>query len=364
MTNCGAREKSVGNNPRGDASHVGSNFGRPVQSGILIVLAAVTLAMTASCGSQEDEGVETKASALAGQFVSCKLGSPPPAGFPQKKCLFSQINSAICFCYPADSNTVDEMAYYVVTILHTPPGNMSSISYANGSTVGTVEQITNTMQSGVDVDLTVATPGGGADVEGKWTEGTVSGVQNLIQTINTNTVGIVQSQDIATHIYDQFVLWLNPEFKAHINGVTAQVTSNLGPAATMWSATGQSVSSLGPDGKRKMEIITVSGNALANPSARTPAESGFLGHLTTKQISQILALDDFYGNDAYDPSANPSLYRYVTTLDLAGPEPGSPITPNTGTTIEYDSQHDPIDGNVSHQEVTVKAGPKFEANTS
>jgi hypothetical protein len=313
----------------------------------------------AACGGQENDRVETTTSALAGQSVQCQFRSPPPAGFPQKKCFFSQINSAICFCYPADSNTTDEMDYQIVTILHTPPGNMSSISYANGSTIGSVEQITNTMQAGVDVDLTVATPGGGADAEGKWTEGTISGTQNLVQTINTNAVGIAQSQNIATHIYDQFVLWLNPEFKAHINGVTAQVTSTIGPRSTMWSATGQNVSSIGPDGKPKMQIITVSGNALANPSARTPAESGFLAHLTATEISQILALDDFYGNDGFDPSAHVSEYRYVTTLDLAGPEPGSPITPNTGTTVEYDSQNDAIDGNVSHQELTIKTGPKF-----
>jgi hypothetical protein len=127
----------------------------------------------------------------------------------------------------------------------------------------------------------------------------------------------------------------------------------------MWSTTGQSVSSVAPDGTRKMQIISVTGNALANPSARTPAESGFLAHLTATQIAQILALDDFYGNDAYDPSTHQSLYRYVTTLDLAGPEPGSPITPNTGTTVEYDSQNDPIDGTVQHAEMTIKAGPKF-----
>jgi hypothetical protein len=84
-----------------------------------------------------------------------------------------------------------------------------------------------------------------------------------------------------------------------------------------------------------------------------------VGHITQAQISNILALDDFYGNDSFDPAAHPALYRYVATLDLAGPEPGSPIVTNVGTTIEYDSQKDKIDGTVNHQELTVRAGPKF-----
>jgi hypothetical protein len=347
-----------------EATATGSNS-RSLHSGygpgtITHILVAAIVATIVSCGGDQSDGTEVKTSALLGQGIACKFLQPPPAGFPQKLCVNTTINSAVCVCYPADANTTDEMAYQLVTILHAPPGNMSSISYANGSTLGSVEQITNTSQSGIDIDLTSASPIGGADAEGKWTEGTVTGTQNLMQTINTNTVGIVQSQDIPAHAFDLFVLWLNPEFKAHISGVTGKVLSTtIGPAATMWSTTGQAVSSIGPDGSRKMQIISVTGNALANPSARTPAESGFLAHLSTTQISQILAQDDFYGNDAYDPSAHPSLYRYVTTLDLAGPEPGSPVTPNTGTTVEYDSQADTIDGTVNHAELTIKAGPKF-----
>jgi hypothetical protein len=335
---------------------------RPVQMGTSMILAVGGLITAMSCGGQQDDTAEkTSSNAVAGHGIGCAFNKPLPAGYPQRVCQFAppRIIPTFCLCYPPDAYTNDLLDYQLVTVLHSPPGNMSSISYANGSTLGSVEQITSTSQFGLDVDLTTSTPGGGADVEAKWTEGTVTGSQRMIQTINTNSVGIAVSQDVTSHEYDEFVLWLNPELRGHISGITGKVSATLGPAGTMWSATGQPISSAGPDGKARMQMVTVTGKALANPSARTPAENGFLSRLSQSQIAEILSLDDFYGNDAFDPGADPSQYRYVTTLDLSGPEPGSPITPSTGTTVEYDSQNDPIDGNVNHQEVTVKVGPKF-----
>ena len=106
-----------------------------IRGGIALMVVAGSLTVLTSCGGQADDSVDTKTSAVvAGTYVQCTFSAPAPAGYPQKKCLFSQINSSICFCYPPDSNTVDEMDYQLITVLHTPPGNMSSISYANGST--------------------------------------------------------------------------------------------------------------------------------------------------------------------------------------------------------------------------------------
>jgi hypothetical protein len=322
----------------------------------------LAIGVVVEAGSCAPPDIETKTSAIAGQGVQIPWTKLCPVGYPQRVCQTGQVKPVLqvtCVCFPPDVNTSDDMAYQVVTIVHAPPGNMSSLSYPSGSTVGTVEQVTNTTQLGFDLDLSVSTPGGGADSESKWLMGKVSGHQNLVQTINTDTIGIVQTQDIPSHAYDVFYLWLNPTLTAHQSGITGRLSAQVGPSSFMWSPAGQRVSSVGPDGLAKMQVVAITGNALANPAARTPAEQGFVGHLTPAQIADILALDDFYGNDSFDPAQYPSLYRYVTTLDLSGPEPGSPIVTNDGKTIEYDSQNDHIDGSAQHAESTVRAGPKF-----
>jgi hypothetical protein len=246
------------------------------------------------------------------------------------------------------------MTYKVVALLRPPPGNMSSISYDSGSTVGTVEQITNTEQFGLVASFNSTA----LDIEGKWTVGSVSGHQDTLLTHNINTVALGQTSNTLDHAYDTFYIWLNPVLNGRQSGITGQLSATMTAAPTMRSPTGGLISSLGPDGQPRMQIVPISAHALANPWARTPAQQGFFGHLTQEQISAILALDDLYASPGYDPAAHPEAYRYVTTLNLNGPELGAPVIPSSGTTIQYDSSHDTIDGNVNHQEVTVKAGGK------
>jgi hypothetical protein len=173
-------------------------------------------------------------------------------------------------------------------------------------------------------------------------------------------VGLQNSKDIADHDYDVFYIWLNPKAAVTESGVTATLSNVTWSAdSTMWSTNGTQVSSAGPDGQPRMQIEPISAHALANAAARTPSEQGLFGHLTADQVNQILALDDFYANPSFDPGSNPTLYRYVTTLELAGPERGSPVVTSAGTTIEYDGQNDPIDGQANHEEVTLKTGGGF-----
>jgi hypothetical protein len=318
---------------------------------------AAIVAAVASCGAPREQVEEVHGAAVAGQGVNCIVPGPIPPGYPQRANCHTgnKFGIATCTCYPADVTSRDTMAYQVVTILRAPPGNMSSITYSAGSTVGTVEQITNTNQFGQAYSLT----GGVVDADGKWTVGSVSGTQNLLQTINTNTISLVQSANTPNQAYDTFYIWLNPVLLGRQSGISAAISASMSADSTMWSATGTLISSLGPDGQPRMQIEPISVNALANPGARTPSEHGFFDHLTTDQVNAILALDDFYADPSFDPSQHPEAYRYVTTLDLTGPEQGSPVIINSGSTIEYDSQNDPIDGNVNHEEVTIKAGGKF-----
>jgi FG-GAP-like repeat len=330
---------------------------RPNLSSTRPVVVTVAALMALSSCNADSSGVDEVQSALAGTSVPCL--APPtalPAGYPQRiGCHSNGGLIAACTCYPADVTSTDKVPYQVVTILYAPPGNMSSISYASGSTVGTSEQITRTNQLGSAISVEA----GAVTADGKWTDGLVTGTQDVMQTINTSSIGVAQSQDIPNHAYDTFYIWLNPLLNGTLSGITAKVSAAMVPQSVMWSATGAQVSSLGSEGKPRMQIEAISANALANPSARTPSEQGFFGHLTSAQIAQILTLDDFYSNPNFDPAANPKAYRYVTSLSLNGPEQGSPVTPNSGATIEYDSQHDPIDGTASHAETTVQVGPSF-----
>src|SRR5579859_6361168 len=327
------------------------------------------VASLASCGPAGDEvqshpGAEevlSQSSALAGQSVTCYQGFATPPGFPQQTdCIGTKFGLVVCKCYPADTKTTDLLPVKLVTIAYPPPGNMSSVTYSAGSKIGSIEQITDTLQGGNVIEVEA----GGVDVEAKWTSGQVQGSQHMIQTVNTDTVGLVQSQNPLDHSFDVFYLWLNPAMDGRKSGITGEVSATMYPSNFMWSPTGQQVSSLGPNGAPRMQIISITANALANPAARTPAETGYLAHLTSAQISELLSLDDFFSNPAFDPATDTNGYRYVETLQLDGPEPGSPIGVNTGDMIEYDSENDSIDGHVSHKEATVKIGGDFSLGTN
>jgi len=312
----------------------------------------------AACGADPSwtaESVAEDQSAVLGQGVPCFSPGPTPPGYPQRTNCHGSKLGIVCTCYPADVTSSDPMPYKVVTILRPPPGNMSSISYSSGSTVGTVEQITNTRQFGQVYSFS----GGVVDIDGKWTVGSVTGHQDTLLTTNTNTVALNQSTNTIDHAFDTFYIWLNPVLNGRQSGITANLGASMTAASTMRSPTGGLISSLGPDGVPRAQIVPISGYALANPSARTPAQQGFFGHLTEAQITAILALDEFQGSPNFNPADHPEAYRYVTTLELTGPELGSPVVPSSGTTIQYDSSHDTIDGSVNHQEATIKAGGSF-----
>jgi hypothetical protein len=335
-----------------------SQIGRPFKVDLVapkFLAVALAVAAVASCGTDAPGDAVPVAELTVGQYVFCSINGPPPAGYPEYVCPNPK---GFCKCYPPDATETRFPPYQVVTILYPPPGNMSSITYTVGSTVGSVEQVQLTNQFGTGFEMTLGGPEAGVttDFEAKFTAGSVTGHQNLDQIINTSTLGSMVQQDISNHAEDLFYIWLNPEVDLAQSSIDGAIRMNIRATAERWDENGNLVSYRGPDGQPRMQIEPISAAALDDPTLRTPEEHGWFDHLSRSYIDQILGLDDFYRHPAFDPANHPELYRYVQTFDLTGPEKANSNIPVTGGTIEYDSMRDTIDGTAAHAEITVKGG--------
>src|SRR5580698_6329902 len=67
-------------------------------------------------------------------------------------------------------------AYHLTSLIYAPPGEGSEVEYANGSTMGTTTEVTNTFKIGASVSTGGGFLGNGADVSLAFSAGSKDGI--------------------------------------------------------------------------------------------------------------------------------------------------------------------------------------------
>ena len=207
-------------------------------------------------------------------------------------------------------------------LLYRAPGNQSSVSYGQGSTLGSAWTTTTSNQYDGTWSLTagvtagsgggggggsVSVSGGGSGtVNGGFTSASSS--SNTVTTTKTTTesLSLVSSGDALDHESDVFILWTNPEMVLTLTGTApTQVVT----------ATMQTI------GNQPMSWLAVTAGELdGSVTPADPTVATFLAKLTAADKTSILALDALR---AGDPSWYPQRYVALpSTIEVAGPDVG------------------------------------------
>jgi hypothetical protein len=116
--------------------------------------------------------------------------------------------STACFCLPdpqIDTLVIDPR-YWVLTILHAPPGRASSVTYGASSTTGSRVEVKGSLYNGFDVKVESSI----TEQEQKFETGTIDGVSVETHKTAGSTMSLDAQDDAINYGKDTFVIWTNP----------------------------------------------------------------------------------------------------------------------------------------------------------
>jgi len=245
--------------------------------------------------------------------AACVRRGIEPGGIPGEcyKEGRSAKNSCMANCFLCNPS-IARPDYLLVSILYAPPGNASSTSFGESSSVGvgygygtnfgSSDTLTTQTSFGPSFD-----GGGGFKVSvndsSQTSQSTANSVMNTITTTSGTATNLKSSSDLIDHGQDQFLIWVNPQ-------ITVAQLAPRQVQTTLSTVPGQ-----------PMMVIPVTAYQLKNGippeklGPQNPCQPGAvctptpgLSVLTAADITQILKQDPFL---ASDPTAAPAPSRYA-----------------------------------------------------
>jgi hypothetical protein len=215
-------------------------------------------------------------------------------------------------------------AYHLTTLLYAPPGEGSEVEYASGSTMGTTTEVTNTFKPGVSVSTGGGFFGNGADVSLAFSVGSKDGISFEVKKERSSSYTLESQIDPVDHSRDTYLIWTNVQ-------VDATLTAGSSDLALELSVRG---------GGDAMNIISLTGAELKDPTLISDRKKASLVGFTQEDFDRILAMNPFTQSKVPDPNR----LRFITTLQLDGPDhPQDPI-PGQGIAISDEQANGLISG--------------------
>lgn len=228
--------------------------------------------------------------------------------------------------------------YYVVTLMYSPPGAGSTVSYGQTSSAGTITGFSEVSGQSTSVSVSAGVSAGPWGVSAKGSGSTGSSQQSstsfTVQKSAGTTIALRSPLDALRHGQDVFEIWLHPKVHLYQNGPSSYDTI------------------IDPPGPN--DIVELSVNELLGVEPVPGYKQSALAALSRSDIQSILSADPFV-------TANQSLdtQRYVL---LAGPgqspmQLDGPDNPSDDTVPQGLPVTDSMTASDSHQETqTTTAG--------
>lgn len=225
--------------------------------------------------------------------------------------------------------------YYVLSVIYSPPGAMSSVSYGAGSTAGTKVEAKGVTSGTLSLEFEVT----GVELDAEAKIGNINGSSAEIKKTTTYTYTQTASSSRGTDELvsgdDVFKLWLNPKIDVSVldaNHAGLALSYN-GDAAV---------------------IVDVSAAELRDPTLMLPDRQALFASagLDSADFATILGLDPVAHGDPLDPKR----FTPAAIVQLDGPSrPGADL-PSHMYSVSYENTAGTSTGNISTYTVGVKFG--------
>jgi len=202
--------------------------------------------------------------------------------------------------------------YLVLSVVYSPPGSStgtpSQVSYNTASSMATTVSNTSSFQDSTTVGFGIGEKNVfSASTDFTFTQGSSDTQTVTASTATGNTVTVPgPATDSIDHNEDLFYLWLNPSVSVSID---------------QWNYTTQSLGIDGPS----MQVQSVNVGWLNGAKPMPAGVRAILtkAGITSDDYAQILTLNPFAANPAYDPGSDPNQTRYAvvagTSFDYTPP---------------------------------------------
>jgi hypothetical protein len=195
--------------------------------------------------------------------------------------------------------------YLVTTLLYTPPGIGSEVSYEAGSTAGITTDVTRSFKAGATLTASGKFNGSGVEASLGVKGGVKNGRSFEVNKERSSTVGLTSQIDEVDHSRDVFFIWTN---------VRVDIDQ---------SKDGTLNVSLGLSGNGQlMDIVPLTVAELRGQASIPEKKKAKLVNLTPEDFRNILSLHPFIASNTVDPRR----LRFVTALQISGPDhPGDSV---------------------------------------
>ena len=230
-------------------------------------------------------------------------------------------------------------SYYVTALLYNPPGKNSEVAYGQSSTLGTTVECTRSFTSGAKIEVS----SGGVGGEEGFQIGTKSGTSFEVKKEISSELKLSSHVDTVDHEKDELFIWTNVQLD-----LLAKTDQSL-------------LLNLLPQKGPNMNIVQLTVAELRNRNSIPASKAKLLTNLTQHDFNNILKLNPLASQANSRIPPDPQRYRYITTLQIVGPDREGDPTIGKEVGISDEKAKDIIHGSSHKLEVglTVEGEASF-----
>jgi hypothetical protein len=204
-------------------------------------------------------------------------------------------------------------SFYVISVLYSPPGHGSSVTYGDQDSVGSSVSTVDSIAAGVAFSISGSIAGSGVGVNATFSTGTSAGSATSVTMTAGSSVTLTSMVDALDHTNDTFLVLTNGEIEL----------SQESPGAPV-------VETLSTIGGEEGTVIPLTVGELQNPSLIPSWKQAYLTALMPSDYQAMLSLDPLVPVNpalAVLPQPDPSRYVWAGQYDVDGPDaPGDDQT--------------------------------------
>jgi hypothetical protein len=275
-------------------------------------------------------------------YVNCASCQDPT----DPTCCDPQLRGYICQCAGPLSSATGPLDYYLLAVTYEPPGNLSTATYLNGTSIGTQVQIQITSAAGV----TAQVQGPTFQVSGSYQYGNISGEAFQVTSNGSWGPQVTSNTDLIDHLNDKFWLWTNPDMTATTQDNNYSVQ-------------------LKPPSDQLINVIDLSLAELAGLVPIPAFKAAQIQNLTDVDKAAILRSNPFVTSTSGDinptPTLDPNRFTFLKEhFQVTGPD--HPGDPPAGIALDTNVQniHGLIEGYQHQTQLSFQYGASVSFITS